>query len=116
MKHLKKFNIFINENNDTERESYKERIEKFMSKFPDNPKHWGHATDELADIHNSMAEMYNEFVDDGEIDDKRYIGHLGKSKTPLEYITKAKKGIRYLVDRLPVRLIRDHIINHYGWF
>lgn len=138
MKHLKKYNSFIIEsnrlhdkfdfdkdnfvlNNDTPeeaklRESYKARIEKFLSEFPDNPKHWGEATDELPDVHNQMAELYNEFVNEGEIDDTIYTGNEGRSQTPAEWNAKAKKGIRYLVDRLPVRLIKNYVIDHYGFF
>lgn len=123
MKRINNFKSFINEsklNNDTVegaklRASYKERIEKFMSTFSDDPEHWGQATGELPDIHHRMADTYNEFVNEGEIDGDIYTGYDGVSKTPKEYITKAKIGIRYLVDRLPIHLLKDIVHFYRTW-
>ncbi len=124
MKHINNFKSVNNKsrlNKDTTEESklrasYKERIEKFMNTFSDNPEHWGKATSELPDIHHRMSDTYNEFVNEGEIDGDIYTGYEGRSKTPKEYITKAKRGIRYLSDRLPIYLLKDIIKFYESWF
>jgi hypothetical protein len=64
-------------------------LNKFMAKFPDNPKGWSEATGELPSIHSHMAENF-----DG------YNKHEGYSKNPEECNRRHKDGINFLYPKM----------------
>ena len=90
----------------------KDKIKKFISKFPKDATSWADATDELPDLHNHMAEIYN-----GEEPKVKYkFDFLYGSKTPSERNTRYREGIEKLLGLMSDNQIHE-VYNHYdNWF
>lgn len=70
-----------------------EKLESFLSQFPDNAQTWRDATDEIMDLCRGVRESYNELVLDVMEGEKGYIEGLDfrSFKTPSQWNTEAKK-------------------------
>lgn len=90
-------------------------LNKFMSKHTDSPKHWGEGSAELAEMHSSMADHYNDQLGD-ESKDKKYTAHEGYSKTPEESHKRHKEGIKNLYDKLSDQNKDSVKERHQHWF
>lgn len=105
---------FANEHHKLANEKNKQNVEKFLSKFPDKPLGWQHATGEIADMHKDLAERYNG-EHEGEKDFKPYKKHEGYSKTPEEHNRRHKEGVKELYDKIGASEKRQFHEHHKEW-
>ena len=71
-------------------ESKKQAILAFINSFPDKPKNWSEATDDLPQLHEAMADEYN----------GKYDFDFSKKSSLNERNLRHKKGIKFLLNKL----------------
>jgi DNA replication protein DnaC len=73
----------------------REKIEKFLSKFPKNATSWKDATDEIRDLSRRSKEYLEEY-------DQIIVEHIDfkKCKTPAQWNTKGRKHVLANIDRM----------------
>lgn len=98
--------------------SLPKHIEKFLSKFPDDAKSWGQATDEIRDLARSAKETYNDIDLDVSNDDSKALQPLNfkEIKTPSEWNTKGKQYIRDTYNKMSPQAKQYFEDNHKEWF
>ncbi len=85
MKNIKSYSELFEATNNNE-----DKLEKFLSTFPDDAKSWAQATQTLSDMYHWMTENYNEWT---ETETLKSVG-MKTIKTPSEWNTKYKNAIR----------------------
>ena len=90
----------------------KKSIRDFIKRFPKDTELWNKATDELPDLHNYMAGIYN-----GESPEKPYSFDFKKrSSTPALRNTRHRDGIEELLKLMNDRQL-EHVNERFsGWF
>jgi hypothetical protein len=108
------------------KESYKEilledsfsvKLNKFISKFPDNATSWADATDEIRDMASKVRQYYNEYVLDVNQDDPTALKPLNFKQftTPSEWNTKGKQYIIDTFNKLTPDGKKDYFEYFSGW-
>lgn len=89
----------------------KEKIEKFLERFPKNATSWAQATDEIHDL----ARTTREYLDDYEGVIVEPIDFRSIS-TPAEWNTKGREYILANYDRMQERTRKAFYDCFYSWF
>lgn len=82
------------------------KLDKFLSKFPDDASSWKQASGEIADMHQRLAEYHNDMGGNHEMRKEH-------SKTPADHNQYHKKNIKELIKKIPPYLV-DHFEKHYS--
>lgn len=90
-------------------EDKKKSILNYINTFPNKPKDWSEATDELPTIHKEMAEIY---TDKG----NKYDFDFTKRSSLEERNLRHKKGIKFLLNKFSDKDINDIYNSYYHWF
>lgn len=92
-------------------ETMRDKILNFVEGFPLNATSWSQATDEIAVLHNHMANLYNEKSG------STYQFDFSKiSTTPAEKNKRHSEGIKKLINILEEKDVEE-VFNHYKeWF
>jgi len=90
-------------------EDKKKSILNYINTFPNKPKDWSEATDELPTIHKEMAEIY---TDKG----NKYDFDFTKRSSLEERNLRHKKGIKFLLNKFSDKDINDVYNSYYHWF
>lgn len=84
----------------------KDKLMKFLEKFPKDATNWNQATEELKDIYESLLDYSDNVIEDV---------NTSSSKTPAEYNTKFRDAIDKIIELCPEAL--GGLFRYYGaWF
>jgi len=97
----------------------KQDILKFIERFPKDATTWDKATEELPEIHKTLAYLFVKFAKEAHYDETNYDQKKywkSKSKTPSEWNTRHRDGIEILLDVLNEQHVKEVHDRYKDWF